>query len=278
MEFDDATACAAVHAALGLGINLIDTSPLYGESERRIGLALQEWYRLGGKRADLVLSTKTGTRTRPKDYSAGGTRRSVEESMRLLKTEYLDIVLIHDPDAGDIEPALAPGGALEALLKMKAEGAIRAIGLGVRTHEFHRRCIGTGCFDLSLTYRDYNLIDQTALDGVILPASRQNMAVFNAAVLVGGLLGNVAPKPESITYEISEPDARRAAALRDFAESRGVSLLALSLRYSLRDARITSTLIGVADTSELESDFAALSEPVPAGIWDELNQRFGLPV
>src|SRR4051812_26346361 len=75
--FDDAIAEKAVHRALNSGINLIDTSPLYGGSERRIGLALQSWYGASSKRSDFILSTKTGTRSRPYDYSGDATLRSV---------------------------------------------------------------------------------------------------------------------------------------------------------------------------------------------------------
>ena len=75
---DDEVAAQTVHRALELGVNLIDTSPLYGdgESERRLGLALAAWWAQGGKRSDLVLCTKTGTRSRPYDYS--GRRHPLE--------------------------------------------------------------------------------------------------------------------------------------------------------------------------------------------------------
>ena len=111
--FSDDVAIATVHRALERGINLIDTSPLYGESERRVGLALEAWYARGGKRSDVVLTTKTGTRTQPRDYSGPGTRRSIGESLRLLKTDYLDAVFVHDPE--DLAPALEKGGAFDEL-------------------------------------------------------------------------------------------------------------------------------------------------------------------
>lgn len=84
-------AVATVLRALELGINLIDTSPVYieGESQRFIGLALEEWYKRGGRREDIVLPTKTGKYPYTKDYTAEGTRRSVEKSLELLKTDYL---------------------------------------------------------------------------------------------------------------------------------------------------------------------------------------------
>ena len=131
-EVTDAEAIAAVHRAIELGINYLDTSPLYGESERRVGLALK-----GGKREQIYLATKTGTH--PKwlgDYSAEGTRRSVENSLELLGTSYLDLCLVHDP--GSMEPVIAEGAAFDELQKMRSEGLIRYIGLGVRQHEFHQ--------------------------------------------------------------------------------------------------------------------------------------------
>ena len=85
-----------VRRAIELGMDYVDTSPGYGESERRVGLALE-----GGWRDKIYLETKTGTHPeRRQDYSAEGTRWSVENSLRLLKTDYLDAVLIHEVVAG----------------------------------------------------------------------------------------------------------------------------------------------------------------------------------
>jgi aryl-alcohol dehydrogenase-like predicted oxidoreductase len=264
--FSDEIAAATVHRALELGINLIDTSPLYGESERRIGLALEEWYRRGGKREDFILSTKTGTRTRPKDYSADGTKRSVEESLRLLKTDYVDVMLVHDPD--DLTPVLSPGGALEALQELKSQGVIQAIGLGVRQHEFHQRCIATGEFDMVLTYRDFNLMYQTAADGVLKHAAAGNVGVFNAMAVMYGLFSGRDPREAARNADPSE--IQRARALWEWAQARGVNLLALNLQFCMREPRITSTLVGVANPEQIEEDVAAISETIPEEVWQEL--------
>ena len=142
--------------AIELGINFLDTSPLYEESERRVGLALE-----GGYREAIYLETKIGTHPlRRGDYSAEATKWSVGNSLKLLKTDYLDSVLIHDPD--DIEDPLGPGRCLDTLLRMKEEGIIGFVGLGVRSHAFHRRVIETGLSDISLTYLDYTLLNQSA--------------------------------------------------------------------------------------------------------------------
>jgi len=273
--FTDERAASVIYRALEMGVNLIDTSPAYGQSERRIGLALEEWYRRGGRREDIVISTKTGTRTRPPDYSAEGTRRSVEESLRLLKTDYIDILLVHDPQ--DLTPVLSSGGALEALQKLKAEGTIKAIGLGVRYHEFHRRCIETGEFDVSLTYLDYNLLHQSAADGLLKAAAEYRVGVFNGMALVSGLLSGRQPLEVAREHEMSNntPDVQRAQALWEWAQSKGVSLLALNLQFCMQEARITSTLIGASHPAEIEVDVDAVSQTISDEIWRELEERFG---
>jgi aryl-alcohol dehydrogenase-like predicted oxidoreductase len=278
--FSDEQAIATVLRALDAGINLIDTSPLYGESERRVGLALEAWAKRGGKRSDVVLTTKTGTRTRPHDYSGASTRRSVEESLRLLKTDYLDVVLVHDPD--DIAPALEKGGAFDELAKMKTEKLIRAIGLGVRDHEFHRRCIEAGVVDMCLTYRDFNLVNQSGLRGVIEPAASRGVGVVNATVVMAGLLGGndpllAAPRPEQLgAYYAQKAEVNLACKLWEFAKAHGVSLLALNLQWILRESRVASTLLGVANAEELNADISALQAPITEAVWADLRDQFGL--
>ncbi|HIM57595.1 MAG TPA: aldo/keto reductase, partial [Candidatus Latescibacteria bacterium] len=162
---DDETV-RGVRRAIELGLSYVDTSPLYGESERRVGLALRD-----GWREKIYLQTKTGTHPERKgDYSAEATRWSVENSLRLLGTDYLDSVLIHDP--ADIEIPLSPGYALDELLAMKESGIIGCVGLGVRQHEFHRRAIDTGHIDIVLSYLDYTLLDQS-LAATTLPLARE---------------------------------------------------------------------------------------------------------
>jgi D-threo-aldose 1-dehydrogenase len=286
-------AVATVLRALGLGINLIDTSPsgyyAGGQSESWVGLALLEWYRRGGRREDLVLSTKVGARgypDRPKDYSAEAVRRSVALSLEALHTDYLDVVLVHDPD--DLAPVLAAGGALEALQAFKRQGVVRATGLGARPHDFHRRCIERADFDMVMTYRDYNLINQSALDGVLRPAARRNVGVWNATVTLGGLLGGLRPldvararEGEALLahgpYVLAGEEVQRAQAMWDWAQSHGVDPLALNLQYCLRQPAIASTIVGAASPAEIEADVAAVTEPIPEATWQAFVTEFALP-
>jgi D-threo-aldose 1-dehydrogenase len=291
--FDADLATATVLRALELDINLVDTSPsgyyAEGNSERWVGLALEEWYRRGGRREALVLSTKVGSRDyphQPKDYSAAAARRSLALSLELLHTTYLDIVLVHDPD--DLGPVLAPGGALEALREFWDRGAIRAIGLGARPHAFHRRCIESGDFDVVLTYRDYNLLDQSAAIGVLPGAAVNDVGVLNGTVTIGGLLGGRDPREVARAktaagsevhgpYVLQAAEVQRATAMWDWAQSHGVDLLALNLQYCLRQPRIASTVVGAASPAEIEADVAASSAPIPETTWRAFLAEFGLP-
>ena len=165
-QVSDAEAIEAVQYAVAQGVDYIDTDASYGDSERKIGLALE-----GGLRERIVLSTKTGTHPdRRGDYSWDGTLWNVENSLRLLKTDYLDLVLVHDPD--DMGPVLAPRGAFDALLSLKEQGVVRSIGLGQRRHDFHAQAIEDGRVDVILTYADYNPIRTTArTDGLLALAT-----------------------------------------------------------------------------------------------------------
>jgi aryl-alcohol dehydrogenase-like predicted oxidoreductase len=286
--FDDDQAVATVLRALDLGLNLIDTSGSYssGQSERRIGLALDEFRRRGGRREQLVLSTKTGTRTRPHDYSGDGTRRSIEASLAALRTDYLDVALVHDPQA--LEPVMAPGGALEVLHRLKSEGVIRAVGLGVRNHEFHRRLIEAGEIDVSLTYRDHNLVNQSIVQDLLPLAEARGIGVLNGMVLVGGLLAGGDPlkyasdpalhgaTPRRGIYVPKDQETSRACAAWEFAQNRKVPLLALNLQFSLCERRIATTLLGASRPEEIEEDVRMALAPLPDGIWGAVEKDLGI--
>jgi len=192
-RIDEDLGAAAVFRALELGINLIDTSAGYmgdSRSEQIVGKAIAQWTANGGRREDIVLETKTGTRERRNraaaSYSGKATWQSIETSLRLLNVDCLDIALVHDPI--DLERVLAPDGAWAALQEMKSQGMVRAIGLGTRSHEHHQRFIATGACDVCLTHSDFNLLTQTAREGVLKPATTHNVAVFNGTSLAYGLL------------------------------------------------------------------------------------------
>lgn len=264
-------ATGAVRRAYELGINYLDTSPLYRESEARIGHAFAA---MGGRPPGLYLSTKTGTHpARRGDYSAAGTRWSVENSLRLLGVDSVDLLLIHDPRSeAELEQCFAPGGAVEELERMKEEGKLGAIGLGCRQHDYHRRAIRSGKIDAILTFADYNLVRQTAAS-LMAEAAGAGVGVILAQVLLSGLLSGVDPLSDERLRQRPAADVEAAREWRSWALERGVSLQALAIQYGLRNPHVGCVLVGAKTAGEVEENVAAVRQPVDEAIWQEVDER-----
>ena len=257
----DEEALGGVRRAIELGLSYLDTSPLYGESERRVGLALRD-----GWREKIYLQTKTGTHPERKgDYSAEATRWSVENSLRLLGTDYLDSVLIHDPP--DIELPLYPGYALDELLAMKESGIIGCVGLGVRQHEFHRRAIDTGHIDIVLSYLDYTLLDQS-LAATTLPLARERgVGIILASVLGMGRLAGPEPNRES------EP---RAHAMWEFCRRSGVEIRHLAMQFCLAAPIDGIVMAGPCNRQQVEEAYEAATAQIDPELWADFRAEFDI--
>lgn len=262
-------AAETVQYALEQGINFIDTSPLYGDSERRIGAALE-----GVPRSRYFLSTKTGTHpARRGDYSWDGTHWSVENSLRLLKTDHLDVVHIHDPES--LEPVFAPRGGLEALESLKEQKVIGAIGLGQRRHDFHRRALESGRFDVILTYNDYHPLRTTAAEELLPLAERCDAGVLNGSPLAHGLLTGEDPDRinERLHMRASEPDLERVRRFYRWCREREVPMVAVVLQFCLRQPLIHCTLSGAKTKAELRQNLQGATMPLPEDLWDDLASQ-----
>jgi aryl-alcohol dehydrogenase-like predicted oxidoreductase len=259
-------AVEAIHYALEQGLDYFDTSPGYGVSEQRFGIALQ-----GADRSSLVISTKTGTHpSRRQDYSWDATMWSVDNSLKMLKTDYIDLLLVHDPR--DIEPVFAPSGALAALERLREQGVIRAIGLGQKRFDFHQRAIESGRFDVILTFNNYHPLDVSALDWLLPLAREHDVGVLNGAAMAHGLLSGEDPDvlaAEGQHDSRSElvPDAKR---LYHWCREKGVSVPAVVFQFCMRQPLIHCTLTGVKNRAELQENLAAAATPLPESLWDEL--------
>lgn len=267
----EAEAAGAVRRAVDLGINYVDTSPLYLESEERLGHVFRQ---MGGKPAHLFLSTKMGTHpARRGDYSAAGARWSVENSLRLLGVGSVDCLLIHDPRSNaELEQALGPGGAVEELERMKGEGKLRAIGLGCRPHSYHRRAIHSGKIDVILTFADYNLLRQSAAP-LMAEAAAAGVGVILAQTLAAGLLAG--PDPRGDARLRQRPELTAAVNWWEWARERDVPLQALALQFGLRNPHVGCCLVGAKTAREVEENVAAATHPIDPAIWNEVAERIG---
>lgn len=277
--YDPDAATATVIHALNLGINLIDTSPLYGDSEIYIGKALDAWYAQSGKRGDILLSSKTGTRQRPPNFSADHTRSSIDITLKRLRTDYLDICHIHDPL--DIEDPLRPGAAFEVLQDLQRQGIVRHIGLGARPHAYHQRFIATGRTGAQVTFTDFHLVRQTAREGVLRHAIARDVGILLASVLAYGVLGGGDPRVavKQHSYARSSANATefaQAVAMWEWCQARDIDLLTMNLQYCLAEPGVSALLLGASQPEHLDADLVALQAPVSAALWTEFRSTFGL--
>lgn len=260
-------AIEGVRYAVEQGIDYIDTSPFYAESERRIGIAIKDY-----PREKLIISTKTGTHPdRWQDYTWDGTMWTVENSLKLLHTDHIDLLLIHDPV--DIEPAFAPRGALEALENLREQGVIKFIGLGQRRHDYHKRAIESGRFDVILTFNDYHPIHTSAADWLLPLAKQHDVGVLNGAAMAHGLLTGGDPDEVNANLVGPRPAYEVAAARRlyQFCRENDVPMLAVVFQYCMRQDMIDCTLTGARNIAEIDANFSAALTPLPDSIWPKLD-------
>lgn len=262
----DEDGVAAVEKALELGMNYLDTSPKYGQAERRMGLALR-----GVPRDSYYLSSKVGTHPeKPGDYSAEAARWTVARSLEVLGVDYLDLCHIHEPEPHQLTAALAPGGAMETLLELKKEGIIRAIGIGVQDHNLHRQAVESGHLDVCMMVNDYTLLRQNVED-IFALAEARGLGLVNGAALAMGLLSG--RDPETVGTERWTPPAAEVQAAKhvhSWCTERGVPVLALALQFSLRQSHFDCTLIGASTASEVVGCWEALNFEIPEKVWEEL--------
>lgn len=258
---DEAETIATVERALELGIDYFDTYA--GRNEDRWGRALA-----GVERSSYYLQAKVGPHPeRPKDFSAAATRWSVEQSLAALRVDYLDAVLVHDPP--DIADPLGPGRAFDELQKMKQEGLVRHIGLGVREHEFHKAAIEAGHAEIVLTFLDYTLLDQSVAATTLPLAKKHGTGLILASVFGMGRLTGV------------EPDRVRDPLAYDmwlWCQKQDVDIKHLAMQYCL-DVPIDGIVMsGPADRQQLQEAYDAATQTVPDEIWEEFEAEFGVGI
>jgi len=246
----------AFDAAVDSGINLVDVSPYYGRTlaEERLG------HYLRGKRDRVVLATKVGRYDRDPpagfDFSAARVTRSVEESLRRLQTDVIDIFLAHDIEFAPLSRILDE--TVPALHRLKEQGKVRFIGVTGFPLEVLRDAVEGAELDVVLSYCHYNLLN-TRLASVLAPAVQtRSMGLINASPLHMGVLSPGGPPPwHPAPSEVLE--AGRQAA--EWCRSRGLDLAEIALRFAL-GSPAHSTLVGVRTLAELQTSLRAL-EPDP---------------
>jgi D-threo-aldose 1-dehydrogenase len=275
----EADARAVIDRAWDLGLRLFDTAPLYGSglSERRLGSALRE-----RPRAELVLSTKVGRLLRAGgqpdavfegalplepvfDFSFDGVLRSLDESLERLGLDRVDVVFIHDPD-DHFDEALA--GAYPALERLRGEGVVRAIGVGMNQSEMLARFARETDIDCVLLAGRYTLLDTSALNELLPLCLDRGIAViaggvFNSGALVGDAHYNYAPAEPAVLDRVSR--------LAEICTRWDVPLAAAAVQFPLGHPAVACVLVGCRSPAEVDEDVALFELDLPTGLWEELQ-------
>ncbi|PWN68907.1 hypothetical protein C1631_012580 [Chryseobacterium phosphatilyticum] len=268
----DKQAVETILFALENNINLIDTSPFYGDSERKIGIALQEY----GNRSSYILSTKAGTHPIYKGYSGENIRKSVENSLKVLQTDYLDILHIHDPSDIEFKNMMKNGG-IEVLLRLKEEKIIHNIGLGVRDHDLHLQFISSGYADAILPYLDYNLLS-TKANALLETANKNNITVLLGSALCMGLLSGKNPADINIRHYSIEKDVsiQKATQMYWWCQENDVNLMALNYHFILNNPAVNTIVIGACSKEEIKKSLNAYDESISPAIFESFLKTFNL--
>lgn len=290
----DKTALETMGRASDGGITYFDTAPHYGQglAERRIGRYLNE------SATDIVLSTKVGRVLRPIPESAPGTERfgfvdgdpfepvfdysydgvmnAFYSSLQRLGVDQVDILLAHDLGKSthgldhDHHFKTFLNSGYSALAKLKAEGRVKAIGLGVNEWQICESVLIHADLDVVLLAGRYTLLEQTAIESFLPLCEKLNVSIlaggpFNSGILSGGSAYNYGPAPEQIKEKVKR--------LRAVCDAYDVPLAAAAIQFPLSHPNVVSVVAGMAESSEVDTNLALFEREIPASLWSDLKSE-----
>ncbi len=264
----------AILRALEFGVNYIDTAPTYANSEEVLGKALQD------VNTPLILSTKLGGRPQPfQPQNKECLMKSVEESLKLLRRDYVDILMVHEPDRpGQYDWWTNPedyyGPVVELLEQLQKDRIIRYKGLGGTTAYELARIIRTGKFDVVLTAFNYSLLWREAEHEIFPAAKEQNMGIIIGSPLQQGALARrYDAEVRHGARWLSSPRRKQFIALYDLLDEIGMPLPELGLRFVISNPDISCVLMGARSIQEVEQNVASVEKgSLPQDILERLDE------
>ena len=270
LETDRRQVAELLNTLLDRGVNLIDTAAVYSGSEEAIGEAI------GHRRDDYVLVSKCGQAFEDIEgaaWSASAIEQTVERALRRLKTDHIDVVLLHTCDL----ETLKKGEALGALVKARDAGKVRFVGY---SGDNEAGAHAAGLDEVAVIEASVNICDQANIDNV-LPAARRN----NVGVLAKRPIANAAWKDASeqrgpyVNYARTYAERLAAMAITPadlgFPGEAGAAWSEIALRFTLSQPGVTTAIVGTTKTANAEQNLAALSKgALPDNVVTELRTAF----
>jgi D-threo-aldose 1-dehydrogenase len=297
--FSDQQARATVEACHAAAIRYFDTAPLYGFglSEHRLGEALR-----GKERGRFVLSTKVGRLLRPGDpatldhgqfkdglpfaqvydYSYDGVMRSFEDSLQRLGTWRIDILLVHDLDVwthrseearrARVQEFMA--GGYRAMVALREQGAVQAIGAGVNETAACQDLAERGDFDCFLLAGRYTLLEQAPLDEFLPLCERRHIALIIGGAYNTGILATGAVEGAYFQYAPAPPEImERVRRIEAVCARHGVRLATAALQFPLGHAAVATVIPGTRSPAEVAQNVEIFAPDIPADFWAELKHE-----
>jgi D-threo-aldose 1-dehydrogenase len=302
-RLDEDTALATIAEAYKRGVRLFDTAPLYGQgkSEHRFGHVLRAL-----PKHDFVLSTKVGRHTVPEkpekvdhswfkgglnfrpvfDYSYDGTMRAVEQSFQRLGIEQIDVLLIHDVDiwthgtkeAYEQRFREAMAGAHKALVELRSQGVVSAIGIGVNEVEPSIRFATEGDIDCIMLAGRYTLLEHLAVPELLPLAQKKGISFLIAGPYNSGILATGAIPGAKYNYVDAPPEIMaQVARIEAVCKRHNVPIAAAALQFPLGHPNVAAMVPGAVTPQEVERNIALMGAAIPGDLWAELKHEKLLP-
>lgn len=291
------------------GIRYFDTAPLYGSgmAEERLGNFLKdksrEDFAVSTKVGRLVVYSETGSqkfkgqdknKDTQFDFSYDGAMRSFEESMNRLQLDQIDILHLHDPDNHPDHLNYAKAGAIKAMIKLKEEKVVKAIGCGLNQNEMLLDLARLGCFDCFLLAGRYTLLDQTSLDHLIPYCEKNNISLLLGGVFNSGIL--IDPSPNTYfdyskldknwfenlktslvrmpkNFESADYWLEKAYKLKDICNEYNFPLKKAAIQFPYFNRIVSSVILGMSSKEQVEENFNNYNEKISFSFWESIKEK-----
>jgi D-threo-aldose 1-dehydrogenase len=289
-------AIGIINRAQELGISYVDTAPLYGSgrAEARVGKSVYATT----DRDSFVISTKIGRVLNPfpdgvsaaddpdgigdlvavNTWTRDDVHRSIEESLGRLNMDRIDIIYVHDPDVEPYGEEQVVNEAFPALIELREQGVIRAIGCGMNEWQMPLRFIQRFDLDIILLAGRYTLLDHTGLAEFLPACEERDVKITIGGPYNSGILARDLSRPVTFDYEQAPVHlVEQARKLTRICASHGVDLKAAALQFVLAHPAVATAVPGAQSVAELEQNIAMVQQEIPAAMWRDMRSAGLIP-
>ena len=289
-------AVKVINRAQELGISYVDTAPLYGQgrAEARVG---QSTYASAG-RDSFVVSTKIGRVLDPvpggispendpdgigelfavNSWTRDDVHRSIEESLNRLNIDSVEIIYVHDPDVETYGEEQTLNEAFPALIELREQGTIKAIGCGMNEWQMPLQFIQRFDLDIILLAGRYTLLDHSGLAEFLPACIERDVKITIGGPYNSGILARDLSQPVTFDYEKASDDlVATARKLTEICVAHGVDLKAAALQFVLAHPAVATAVPGAQSIAELEQNIAMVRQEIPAAMWSDMRTAGLIP-